>query len=153
MRQPIFSTPWSRNSAPMRNFPSSSTSPARVTMFNHCDMFFVDATIAEAIKVLFSTGWIIAVDRMGHFIEIQPHEHRSETQAVISMKMANKNAGHSGRRNIGKNKLPLGSLSRIEKQPLRIPANKISAVIAKAGRLLARTAQNNDIPCTHGRTF
>ncbi len=77
------------------------------------------------------------MNRMSHFIEIQPHEHRTETQAMISVEMADENPGHNRRRHISENKLPLSPFARIKQEPLIVPTNKISAVIPKAGGLLA----------------
>src|SRR5438105_1409413 len=50
---------------------------------------------------------------------------------------------------IGKNKLPLRSFSRIKQEPLSIPTDQVGAVIPKSSRLLCAAAQDDDIPCAH----
>ena len=106
-------------------------------MLDDVNIFMINASEAQTVKIFFPARGIIAMDRMGHLIEVEPHKHGTNAEAMIAMKMADKNAGHHGRRDLGKNKLPLRALSRIEKQTLFIPTKKIGPMIAISGGLLA----------------
>src|SRR5690348_14448829 len=63
--------------------------------------------------------------------------------------MADKNSRHARRGDIGENELPLCSFSGIEQESFIIPSQKISALIAETGRLLARAPQNNQVAGAH----
>ena len=58
------------------------------------------------------------------------------------MKVADKNPGNGGRRDVGKNKLPLRPLAGIKEKPFAIPAKKIGAMISMASWLLAGTSKD-----------
>src|SRR5438105_1134281 len=77
------------------------------------------------------------------------NQARAQTQAVVAMKVRNKNAINGGRGYIGKNKLPLRTLSRVKQQPLFIPAQQIGAMIPVAGGLLAGAAKDDQIAAGH----
>ena len=108
-------------------------------MFDDVDIFLVNTTVPEPVEILFAAGGLIAMDRVGHFVEIEPHEHGAEAEAMVAVEMADENASDDRRRYFSENELSLGPLSRVEEKPFIIPAEQISAVIAEAGRLLTRT--------------
>ena len=77
-------------------------------------VLMVDGPVAESFKINLTARRIIAVDRMSDFIEIEAHQHRTEAETMIAMKMADKNSRGTGRRNIRKDKLPLSPFTRIK---------------------------------------
>ena len=93
------------------------------------------------------------MDRMGHFIQIEAKEHGAEPQAMVSMEMADEDAGDAGRWEVGKDELSLRPFARIEEQSLSVPAQEISALIAKARLLLARTAEDRQVSHAHSTSL
>ncbi len=65
-------------------------------VFDDLDRFVVDRPVAEAVEVVLAAGGIVAMDRMGHFIEVEAHEHGAEAEAMVAVEMADENAGHAG---------------------------------------------------------
>src|SRR5580700_2400831 len=87
-------------------------------MLDDLDGLMIDRSKAEPLEINAPAARIIAMDGMRHFIEIEPHEHRSEPQAMVSMEMTDENARDMGRRYIGVDELALRSLAGIEEQTL-----------------------------------
>ncbi len=65
--------------------------------------------------------------------------------------MTDKNAGDACGGDVGKNKLPLRSLSWVKKEPFLVPTEEIGAMIALAGGLLAGGAEDSEIFYGHRR--
>ena len=78
-------------------------------MFDDSDGLMIDGAITQAVEVLFAAGGIIAVDRMGHFIQVEAEEHRAESQAMVAVEVADEDASDSRRRNIGKDEIEVDS--------------------------------------------
>ena len=91
-------------------------------MLDDIDVFVVRRPISQAIEIFFPARWVVTMDWMGDFVEVESHEHRAYAQTVVAMKMGDENSGDNGRGYIGENELTLGSLSRIEEQPFVIPS-------------------------------
>jgi len=68
---------------------------------------------------------------------------------MVAMEMADENPRHAGGGYLGEDKLPLGPFAGIEEEPLIVPTQKISALVAEACRLLTRTPQDNQVSCAH----
>lgn len=56
---------------------------------------------------------------------------------MVAMKVGDKYARNTRRGNIGKDELPLRSLTGIEKQPFVVPADEIGSLVSKSRGLLA----------------
>ncbi len=72
---------------------------------------------------------------------------------MVAMEVADENAGDDRGRDVGKNELPLRPFAGIEEESLVVPPDEIGAVIPKAGRLLARAAEDDNISCAHNFTL
>ena len=107
------------------------------------DVLAVDTAVAEPVEEFFAACRIVAVNRVFYFVEIEAEEHRSEAQAMVTVKMADENAGNAGGRDVGKDELALGSFAWIKEEPLIIPTEQIGAVVAESGLLLAGAAEDS----------
>lgn len=91
-------------------------------MFHDADIFLIDAARAKTVEILFPACRIIAMDRMGHFIQVEAHQHRAEAKTMVPMEMADEDPSDARGRDIGEDKLPLGPFAWIEEEPLVIPS-------------------------------
>ena len=62
------------------------------------------------------------MDRMRHFVEVEAHDHRSHSQAVVAVEVCDEDARHRRRGDVGEDKLPLRPLSGVEEETLLVPA-------------------------------
>lgn len=68
---------------------------------------------------------------------------------MVSVKMADEDAGDSRWSDIGEDELPLCPFAGIEEEAVIAPAQKIGALVAKSGGLLARAAEDRQIANGH----
>ena len=70
-------------------------------MLDNLNVLMIDGSITKTLEVNLSTSWIITMDRVGHFVEIEAHQHRTESKAMIAVEMANKDPIDAGGRDVG----------------------------------------------------
>ena len=70
-------------------------------------------------------------------------------EAVITMEMAQAQPSHATCRDAGQRQLPLGPLPRIEQQPLAVPAQQVSVVVAMTGGHLTGGTEHEQLPDRH----
>ena len=93
---------------------------------------------------------VAGVDHVRHPVQGHPLQHARQAKAVIPVEMGDADPGDLAHRDPGEDHLPLGALTRVEQQPLAVPAQQVAIVVAAAGGCLARRAQHHQLTIRHG---
>ena len=109
-------------------------------MLDDLDGFMVDGAVTESVEILFARSRVVAMDRVGHFVEVEAHEHRTKAEAMVTVEVADEDSVDAWRSDVCKDELALGSFTGVEEKAFSIPAEEVGAVIAGAGWLLRRAA-------------
>jgi len=92
---------------------------------------------------------VAGFDQVRHPVQGHPLQHARQAKAVIPVEMGDADPGDLAHRDPGEDHLPLGALTRVEQQPLAVPAQQVAVVVTAAGRRLARRAKNHQFTIRH----
>jgi hypothetical protein len=92
---------------------------------------------------------VAGIDHVRHPVQGHPLQHAGQAKAVVPMEMGDADPGDLARCDPGEDHLPLGALTRVEQQPLAVPAQQVAVVVAAAGGRLARRAENHQFTIRH----
>jgi hypothetical protein len=93
---------------------------------------------------------VAGLDQVRHLVQRHPLQHAGQAQAVIPVKVRDADVGDLARADPGEQHLPLGSLARVEQDPLAIPAQQVPIVVTAAGGRLTGRAKYYQLTAGHG---
>ena len=85
---------------------------------------------------------------MGDAVEHHAGQYARQAEAVVAVQVRQADAGDAGRADSRVGHLPLGALARIEEQPLAVPPEEVTVVVAGPGGNLGGGAEDHEF--THG---
>ena len=86
---------------------------------------------------------------MPHLIHRHSLHDAWHTKAVVTMEMTQAQSSHTIYRDTGQRQLALTALPRIEQQPLAVPAQQVSVVVAMTSGHLTGGTEHDQLPDRH----
>jgi hypothetical protein len=109
--------------------------------------------VPDAVEDVRPGGRVGDLDGAGDLVKRHPLEDAGQPQAVVAVEVGDADPGDLVRGDAGEQHLALGPLTRVEQQPLSVPAQEVPVVVASAGRGLTRGAEDDQLTVGHGPTL